>query len=488
MKRRVLILVAAIVVIGQRWPGITRRLPVRGRIAEYRHFLLRFVIMNMVLPLNFLSVGRAQGLPPAQTILPLSLKRAVEIALAPEGSTRVALAQESIKQAESRRAQSRGQLLPDLESSVSDQRQTTNLKAFGFNLQIPIPGFSFPTIVGPFSVFDAHATASQTVFNFSSIRLYQASKVNVTAARSEFDSTANQVSDQVARAYLLALRAEAALETAHANVDLSIALLKLSQQQKDAGTGTGIEVTRAEVQLANDRQRLVVAGNDRRRAGLNLLRAMGLKLDTSVELTDKLSYRPVELGSMDDALAAARNSRADLRAQKQHEQSAQLNYGSVKAERLPSVAASANYGSIGSDWAGVQPTYAYGVSVRVPIFDGGRRDARRTESLSQYRQEQTRTRDIQEQVELDVRLAFDSVRSAADEVQTAREGLQLAEQELAQAQRRYQAGVTNSIEVTDAQTRLDRARDNQIAALYDYNVARIDLATATAKIQEYVNQ
>ena len=150
--------------------------------------------------------------------------------------------------------------------------------------------------------------------------------------------------------------------------------------------------------------------------------------------------------------------------------------------------ASANYGTIGSERVGIQPTYAYGVSVRVPIFDGGRRDARRTESLSQYRQEQTRTRDLKEQVELDVRLAFDSVRSASDEVATAREGLQLAEQELAQAQRRYQAGVTSSIEVTDAQTRLARARDNQIAALYDYNVARIDLATATAKIQEYVNQ
>ncbi len=126
--------------------------------------------------------------------------------------------------------------------------------------------------------------------------------------------------------------------------------------------------------------------------------------------------------------------------------------------------------------------------MRVPVFDGGRRDARRQESFTQYQQEQTRTRDLEQQVELDVRLAFDSVRSAATEVQTAREGVALSEQELAQARRRYEAGVTNSIEVTDAQTRLDRARDNQIAALYDYNVARIDLATATGKIREYVNQ
>ena len=127
--------------------------------------------------------------------------------------------------------------------------------------------------------------------------------------------------------------------------------------------------------------------------------------------------------------------------------------------------------------------------MKVPMFDGGRRDARRAESLSQYRQEQTRTRDMEQQVELDVRLALRQLAiRRRREVQTAQDGVTLAQNELAQAQRRYQAGVTNSIEVTDAQTRLDRARDNQIAALYDYNVARIDLATATGTIQEYVNQ
>jgi outer membrane protein len=433
-------------------------------------------------------IGLAQAEPAVEGTLPLSLKRAVEIALASDGSPRIALAEETIKQAEARKAESRGAFLPDLESSVNYQRETTNLKAFGFSFAIPIPGFNIPSIVGPFSVFDARATASQSIFDFSSIRRYQASKVNVTAAESDYDVTKNQVTDLVARAYLTVLRADAARETAQANVDLSQALLKLAQQQKDAGTGTGIEVVRAQVQLANDRQRLVVAENDRRRAGLNLLRAMGLTLNTTVEMTDKLSYQPANLGTLEDALATASNTRPELKAQQTRERSAQLNYGAVKAERLPSVGASANYGSIGAGLIGALPTYLYGVSVKVPVFDGGRRDARRTESLSQFRQEKTRTRDVKEQVELDVRLAFDSVHSAEREVDTAREGMQLAEQELAQAQRRYQAGVTNSIEVTDAQTRLDRARDNQIAALYDYNVARIDLATATGKIREFVNQ
>ena len=58
----------------------------------------------------------------------------------------------------------------------------------------------------------------------------------------------------------------------------------------------------------------------------------------------------------------------------------------------------------------------------------------------------------------------------------------------AQARRRYDAGVAASLEITDAQTRLQRARDNQVNALYNYNVARLDLATATGTIGDYVNQ
>jgi outer membrane protein len=439
--------------------------------------------------ISFISAAIALGADPppaAERALPLSLKKAVEIALAADGSPRVALAEETIKQAEMKKAEARAAFLPDLESSITDRRQTANLRAFGFNFAIPIPGLVIPSIVGPFSVFDARATASQTVFDFSSIKRYQASKVNIEAAKSDYDVTKNQVSDQVARAYAAALRADAALETARANVDLSQALLKLSQQQKDIGTGTGIEVTRADVQLANDKQRMIVAENDRRRAGLNLLRVMGLKLDAVVELTDKLAYQPAEIGTLETALADANNTRPELKAQKEREASARLTYRSVSAERLPSVGASADYGGIGSELVGAQPTYSYGISVKVPVFDGGRRDARRVESMSQYRQEQTRMRDVSQQVELDVRLAFDSVRSGATEVETARGGVTLAENEVAQARRRYEAGVATSVEVTDAQTRLDRARDNQVNALYDYNVARIDLASATGKIREYV--
>jgi outer membrane protein TolC len=155
-------------------------------------------------------------------------------------------------------------------------------------------------------------------------------------------------------------------------------------------------------------------------------------------------------------------------------------------ERLPSLVAFANYGSIGTGIDHALPTRAYGLSLRVPVFDGGRRDARRAETLSQYRAEKIRTNDLKEQVELDVRLALDSLHSAQDQVKVAEEGLELAENELTQARRRYDAGVAVGLEVTDAQTRLERARDNRIAALFNYNLARIDLAQAMGAVRREI--
>jgi len=425
--------------------------------------------------------------PLAAAPLELSLKRAVQLAISPEGSARVQLSLEALKQAQSRSGQTRAALLPDLSSAFSYSSQTRNLAAFGFKIfTIPIPGLNIPSFVGPFNVLDARVSATQAVFDFASWRRYQASKTQVTAAKSDVGGASEQVAGQVARAYLAAIRAEADVTAARANVELSEGLLKQAQNQKAAGTGTGIEVTRARVQLANDRQRLLVAGNAQRSARLQLLRSMNLRLDTDFVLTDHLEYQPVDAVTLERAHALALKQRPDLEAQQEREDSAKLSASATRLERLPSVSAFGDYGASGTGFDASLPTRTYGVSVRVPIFDGGRRDARRAESASQYRAEKIRTEDLKEQIELDVRLALDALRSADDQVKVAREGLDLAESELTQARRRYDAGVAVPLEVTDAQTRLARARDNQTAALYNYNVARIDLAAAMGEVRRVV--
>ena len=441
--------------------------------------------MHRFLPALLLTAA-AFAAPP--DTLQLSLKKAVEIATAPDGATRVKLAEEELRASKARANEARAALLPNVDASLTYQSETQNLKAFGFNIQLPptIP-ITIPTFVGPFDVLDARASASQSVFDFSSILRYRGARVMVEASKQDRESTTRQVTDQVARAYLAGLRADAALDIAHANVDLSDALLRLAESQKDAGTGTGIEVTRAEVQLANYKQLLLVAENQRDRAHLQLLKTMGLRLETPMELTDKLSYTPVDAMEEAKAVQLAHENRTELKAQTEREHSARLGYDATKFERLPSLTAFASYGDLGSGFDSAVPTRAIGISLRVPVFDGGRRDARRSESASAWREQQVRTADLRDQIDLDVRLALDSLRSADAQVKTAEEGLHLSEEELAQAERRYKAGVSNSVELTDAQTRLTRARDNQISALYNYNLARIDLGTAMGTVENIIH-
>jgi outer membrane protein len=434
------------------------------------------------------GIAAGQGSKPGP--MALSLKRAVEIAMSPEGNVQIQISGEALKQAQNRSDEARAALLPDVSSSLTYRNQTINLSANGLRFNIPtIPGFvfSFPALVGPFSVMDARISGSQSVFDFSSIRRYQSARSGISAAEADVAGAEEQVAARVARAYLMGIRTDADVEVARANVTLSEAVLNQAESLKRAGTGTGIEITRAKVQLANDRQRLLVAENNRHSAHLQLLRAMNVDLDVELELTDRLGYVPVDPVTLDQARTQALATRPDLKAQQQRETGARLSASAARLQRLPTLGFFGDYGTIGTTvFEHALPTRTYGLTLRVPLFNGGRMDAQRAEAASQYRVEMARTKDLKDQIELDVRLALDALHSAEEQITVARDGLELSQNELEQARRRYEAGVANALEVTDAQTRLERARDNQTQSLYNYNVARIDLDQAMGKVRSSV--
>lgn len=417
----------------------------------------------------------------------LTLKRSVELALSPEGSAKIQLATEAIRQAKAHSTEARSALLPNLQGSVQDEEAMQSLTQIGLDaIHLPF-NLRIPSTVGPYSVTDVRAYATQSVFNLSSIRRFQAARAGVGAAQLEEKFTEDQVVAQVAQAYLAALRARAELNTVKANVTLAEALLKQAQHQKDVGTGTAIEVTRARAQLSAENQRHLIVTNEFRRANLQLLRAIGLNLDTEVELVDELTYVPVDSTTLEKAKESAFHSRADFQTQVSREKAARLSASAAKMERLPSVASFADYGTIGpSPYTRLSPTRTYGFAVQVPVFDGGRQDAHRAAAESQAREEAVRTNDLREQIELEIRLALESLQSSDEEIKVAEEGLRLAEAELIQARRRYEEGVSSSLEVTDAQTRLERARDDQVLALYNYNMARLDLGQATGTIRSMI--
>jgi len=416
----------------------------------------------------------------------MSLKHAVELATSPEGNTNIQLEEEAVRQAKSRSAEARSALLPNLESYVSQTSIVRSLAALGSNsVKLPF-AIKLPNVAGPFDVTDMRVTVGQNAFDFSAIRRWQAARKGVHATQAEREHATNEISALVAKAYVAALRADADLDAANSDVVLAKALLTQAQNQKEFGTGTGIEVTRQKTKLADQTQRLLEAQNERTKSHLQLLRVIGLRLDSEVELTDKLVYTPEESLTFEQAKAEAFKNREDYKAQEQHQDSARLSASAVKYERLPTIQFFGDYGSIGQTDVAIMPTRDYGITLRFPVFDGGRMDAQRSEEASRYREERIKGNDLRQQIELDVRTALDSLHSADEQVRVAQEGLELAGSQLTQARRRYEAGVTNGLEVTDAQTQLEHARYNQVAAIFNYNVARLDLGEAMGTIRRLI--
>ena len=90
---------------------------------------------------------------------PLSLTIIDTINRALQHNLGILNAEEAVARAKGTRWTSLADLLPNVSGRVSENRQVINLAAFGFN---PIE-FGFPSIVGPFSVFDARVNVSQTI-------------------------------------------------------------------------------------------------------------------------------------------------------------------------------------------------------------------------------------------------------------------------------------------------------------------------------------
>ena len=425
----------------------------------------------------FAFTSWAQTAAPGQPVQELSLARAIEIAISPQGNTGVQLARESVQLAHSRYVRARSVLLPDVETSVAEQDQTVNLKALGFDFQLA-PGVVIPHQVGPFNTFDARVRLNQSILNLSAIRRLQEARQDVHVAEGERASMRDRIATAVAKRYAAALRMQASVEVAKADVALAEALRDLATHRESVGEGDEIEVTRAEVTVARDQQRHVAAQTEDTRAHLDLINLLNLDWNTALVLTGKLGDTEGESFTAEQALEVAFKSRAEFQSQASRIKSARLSYSAAKLERMPSVVGYADYG----DLAGVA-THTFGVALRLPLFDGGRLESDRAEALTLVRQEQIRERELRNQVELEVRQGLATLAAAKSQVQVTEMAVSLAQDELARARRRLESGVTNSIEVVDAETRLENARDNRVAALFNYTDARIDLAYAMGTIE-----
>jgi len=378
-------------------------------------------------------------------------------------------------------------LLPQVTGVVSENVEQIDLKTRGITFHLP-GGFSTPTIVGPFDYTDARAYASFSVFDYSLRKSYRAAKESERAAQFAFKDAHDLVVQSVANAYLLVIAGSSRVQALRAQVETDQAIYDRTADQKRAGTTAAIDVLRAHVELQQEQQQLIAQENQVAKDKLALGRVIGLPPGQQLAIADTEPYSPLEGMTPDEALRTAYEQRADFQSAQASVHAAEDSVNAARAERYPSLAVAADYGAVGTTLASSNGTFTFQAAAKFNIFDGGRISGDIIQARAALKQRQDELADLGGQIDYQVRAALLDIQSAAEQVAVARSNLDLANQTLTQAQDRFASGVTDTIEVVQAQGSVAVANDNLIAALYAHNLAKVELARALGSTEQRIQK
>jgi outer membrane protein len=448
------------------------------------HIIFYVVLFGL---LGLAGEARAQqnfGLQgPVPPPLKVTLEQAVSLAIKQNPTQQIGLitAAEAVQD----KNISRAALLPQADFGLTDSANRVNLRAeFGGKPLISVPGVSpLPGHIGPYQVFQVGPSFSTPIFDLSLWKQYQASRRNLDAARASSLSTREQVILLVVSQYIGALRNVADVEASQSRVDLAQALYDQAADLQKEGVGTGIDTLRANVELQNEKQRLIEAENNRDASLFGLSKILNLDPRQKVELADSLSFFETPQPEVNSSIDQALEGRPEWKQIEAQEQALKYDKQAAEYSRIPTLKFQGYWQELGTSAPTVIPVYQYSAVFDVPIFTGGRIRAQIARADQEVQRIEQQKEDLRNQIGLDVKTALLNLESARNEVQVANLGVQLAREEVDQARDRFKAGVANNIEVITAQDSLSRANDNQIAALYRFNQARADFARSIGQME-----
>jgi outer membrane protein TolC len=363
-------------------------------------------------------------------------------------------------------------LLPQVNASSSENVEQFSVATLG----IKIP--QVPAVIGPFSYSSAQAGASQLLFSFESIKRFRAARNAEKAAQLAYNDTLDVITLIVGNAYLEIIQASSRINAAEAQVQNAQALYNQALEQLQAGTSPKIDVTRSGVQLHTEQYNLSIARNNFSIAKLNLSRAIGLPLGQAFDLADQLPYADINPKTVEAALDKAYKSRSDFLAALSSLKAVQQQLAAARGEHYPVLAVNGDYGVQGPTFGRLHGAFAFQAAVSVPVFTGGRIKGDITEAEAAVRQRKAEAENLRGQIDYDVRTAFLNLQAAKEQVTVARQNIDLANENLSRSEQRFAAGVTDSVEVVQAQQALASANDQYISSLHNHNLAKLQLARA----------
>ncbi len=432
------------------------------------------------------SVPQGTATPNA---IPLSLGEAIDRGL--RANLGLLTTEQSNNEIRAQRLRALSALLPTVNGQVGETVQQLNLQAVGF--LFTLPGINIPTIVGPYSYQSATAVATVPLFNWSSIDNLRGSRENQKASVLSVKNARDLVTQGVGNAYLQIIADEARVAATRVEIEADNAVYINAARRHDAGTAIAIDVLRSQVQLKQRQQTLVAQSNQLEKDKLTLARVVGLPPGQEFSVADPAPAIPLAALSLKEALAKAYANRPDFQAARARVIAAQFSLGAARAERYPVVQAQGFYGDEGlHEFSQSHGDFVMTGSVQFNIFDGGRIKSDIMENSSELRNRRNELEDLRGQIDYDVRNALLDLKSASDQLDVARSNEQLANDTLRQSRDRFTAGVTNTVEVVQAQQSVADAEDSLVSAQFQYNTAKVSLARALGlaeqNVKAYFNQ
>ena len=408
--------------------------------------------------------------------LELDLEETIQRALLTNPSVKIAESQRKEAKADYSAAKSARGISISLNHSTGRGGYADNTRYFTYdNLGERIPQYDK-------SIGNSHSnsiTASLPIFTGGELQgqIGQA-KANYRSMLSAEEQAYNEMKETATTGYFNMLNATNMKALRQESVDRLQAHLDNVIAQYNVGIVARADVLRSEVELANAKQDYITASNQYDVAEATLNNIIGTPLGTTLLLKDRLQYVPYD-NDMAYCLAYSEQHRPELKQAEYGVDAAEAALVVARSGHMPKVYASASNSWASESWPGDDnEEWQVGVTASMNIFDSGVTWSKihaAQEALVQAKESQ---RQIKDNVELEVRTDYLSMREAEKRITTAQVAVASAEEDYHIAVVRYQAGVGTNIDVMDAQEALTQAKTNYYQALYNYNTSKAALNTS----------
>jgi outer membrane protein len=338
----------------------------------------------------------------------------------------------------------------------------------------------------------ASVTASQLLFDFG--RTWAAkdvAKSSAEALKEILEAQKLDIAQLVKTQYFTLLLSKRLVQVNLAALDRAEVNLRSAKGFFQVGTQPKSFVTRAEVDVANGRVNVIRAQNAVNLARVALNTAMGIAVNAPTEVKDLLAYQEFPT-NRDLLVSEALRNRPEYRQVKAQADGALASVRQTFRDFFPNLFGSGTYGVVGV--TGVPPAssrtsgfidsgnqWNVGLTLSWSIFDGGARIARYKEAKANVEAAQARVRDTELQIWQNVEQSYLNLGEAEERIGAAQKAVESAEENYQLARGRFDAGVANIIELTDAQLALTQAQSDEAQALSDYRIAIARLERALGR-------